>query len=83
MKWSEETKMELLSLNNTPRNTISTVKREGRNIMLWECFSGKGTGRLVYLNGKINGAIYCDIQGKKVLPTVIELQIKTWLGLPI
>ncbi len=29
-----------------PKNTIPTVKHGGDNIMLWGCFSAKGTGQL-------------------------------------
>ncbi|TKS70026.1 Transposable element [Collichthys lucidus] len=54
--WSDETKIELFGLNSTrrvwrkkkdeynPKNTIPTMKHGGENIMLWECFSAKGTG---------------------------------------
>ncbi len=55
--WSDETKIELFGINSTrrawrkkdeynPKNTIPTVKNWGGNIMLWGCFSAKGTGRL-------------------------------------
>ena len=56
--WSDETKIELFAINLTrrvwrkrnaeynPKNTIPTVKHGGGNLMLWGCFSAKGTGRL-------------------------------------
>uniref|UniRef100_A0A8C7P3Q3 Transposase Tc1-like domain-containing protein n=1 Tax=Oncorhynchus mykiss TaxID=8022 RepID=A0A8C7P3Q3_ONCMY len=54
--WSDETKIELFGLNSTccvwrkkkdeynPKNNIPTVKHGGGNIILWGCFSAKGTG---------------------------------------
>ena len=54
--WSYETKIELFGINSTPRvwrkrnaeynpkNTVPTVKHGGGNLMLWGCFSAKGTG---------------------------------------
>jgi hypothetical protein len=38
--------------------TIPTVKNGGNSIMLWECFSVAGTGRLVSEEGTMNGAKY-------------------------
>src|SRR4029434_3686318 len=55
--WSDETKIKLFGINSTrcvwsgknaeydPKNTIPTW-HGGGNIMLWGCFSAKGTGRL-------------------------------------
>jgi hypothetical protein len=34
------------------------VKHGGGSIMLWECFSVAGTGRLVRIEGKMNRAKY-------------------------
>lgn len=51
MLWSDETKIQLSDINLTrntwrkknavyePKNTIPTVKHEGVNFMLWDCFS--------------------------------------------
>ena len=68
--WSDETKIELFGINSTrrvwrkrnaeynPKNTIPTVKHGGENLMLWRCFSVKGTGRLHRIKGRMNGAMY-------------------------
>jgi hypothetical protein len=40
--------------------TIPMVKHGGGSIMLWGCFSA-GTGRLVRIEGKMNGAKYREI----------------------
>ena len=41
--------------------------------MLLDCFPEKGKGRLVCINGKMNGAIYC---GQRI-------EDKMWLALPV
>jgi len=69
---SDETKIELFGLNSTcrvwrkkdeynPKNTISSVKHGGGNIILWGCFSQKGTGRLHCIEGRMDGAMYHEI----------------------
>ncbi len=64
--WSDETKIEVFGINSTPcvwrrriktsKNTIPTVKHGGGNIMLWGCFSAKGTGQLHHIKGTMDGA---------------------------
>uniref|UniRef100_A0A673MHA2 Transposase Tc1-like domain-containing protein n=1 Tax=Sinocyclocheilus rhinocerous TaxID=307959 RepID=A0A673MHA2_9TELE len=84
--WSDETKIEVFGINSTrrvwrkkkdeynPKNTIPTVKHGGGN-MLWGCFSAKGTGRLHRIEGRMDGAIYREILGNNLLPSVRALKM--------
>ncbi|KAK6320198.1 hypothetical protein J4Q44_G00093050 [Coregonus suidteri] len=85
--WSDETKIELFGLNSTrrvwrkkkdeynPKNTISTVKHGGGNIILWGCFSAKGTVRLHLIEGRMDGAMYRKILANNLLPSVRALKM--------
>ena len=58
---SDETKIKLFGLNSKCHGwrkpgSIPTVRHGGGSIMLWGCFSV--TGRLVRVEGKMNGAKY-------------------------
>ena len=58
---SDETEVELFGLNAKryvwrKSGTIPTVKHGGGNIMVWGCLSAAGTGKLVRIEGKMNGA---------------------------
>jgi hypothetical protein len=44
-----------------PENAIPTVKYGGGSIMLWEWFSSAGTGKLVRIDGMMDGAKYREI----------------------
>ena len=57
-----------------PKNTIPTVKHGGGNLMLWGCFSAKGTGWLHRIKGRMNGAMYRDIFGDNLLPNITMTQ---------
>ncbi len=73
--WSDETKIELFGINSTclvwrrrnaaydPKNTIPTVKHGDGNIVLWGCFSAKGTEQLHPIKGTMDGAMYRQGQG--------------------
>lgn len=90
--WSDETKMELFGVNSTrrvwrkkkdqynPKNTIPTVKYGGGNIMLWGCFSAKGTGRLYCIKQRMDGAMYRQILSNNLLPSVRALKMsRGWI----
>ncbi len=59
-----------------PKNTISTVKHGGGNIMLWGCFSAKGPGRLICVKERMNGAMYREILSENLLPSARALKMK-------
>ena len=85
--WSDETKTELFGLHakhyvwrkpNTahqPEHTIPTVKHGGGSIMLWGCFSSAGTGKLVRVDGKMDGAKYRAILEENLLEAAKDLRL--------
>uniref|UniRef100_A0A8K9X9E9 Transposase Tc1-like domain-containing protein n=1 Tax=Oncorhynchus mykiss TaxID=8022 RepID=A0A8K9X9E9_ONCMY len=84
--WSDETKIEIFGLNSThrvwrkkdesnPKNTILNVNHGGGNIILWGCFSAKGTGRLHHIEGRMDGAMYREILANNLLPSVRALKM--------
>ncbi len=84
---SDETKIELFGINSTrrvwrkrnadyhPKNTIPTVKHGGGNIMLWGCFSAKGTGRLHRIERPMDGAMHRKILDENLLPSARTLKM--------
>lgn len=85
--WSDETKIELFghqgkryvwrkpNTSHHPKNTIPTVKHGGGSIMLWGCFSAAGTGKLVRVEGKMDGAKYRDILEQNLFTSVSDLRL--------
>ena len=77
---SDETKIELFGLNAKCHvwrkpGTIPTVKHGGGSIMLWGCFSVAGTGRLVRIEAKMDGARYREILDENLLQSAQDLRL--------
>uniref|UniRef100_A0A6Q2ZBG7 STAS domain-containing protein n=1 Tax=Esox lucius TaxID=8010 RepID=A0A6Q2ZBG7_ESOLU len=87
--WSDEAEIELFGLNSTrrvwrkkkdeynPKNTIPTVKHGGGNIILWGCFSAKGTGRLHRIEERIDGAMCSGPRLKSCMLSCVP--VLSWL----
>ena len=78
--WSDETKIELFGLNAKRHvwrkpGTITAMKHGGGRIMLWGCFSEAGTGRLVRIERKMNGAKYREILDENLLQGAQDLRL--------
>ncbi|KAI4871646.1 hypothetical protein NFI96_003526 [Prochilodus magdalenae] len=58
-----------------PKNTIPTVTHGGGSIMLWGYVSAHGTGRLHCIKERMIGAMYCEILGNNLLPSVKALKM--------
>ena len=58
-----------------PKITIPTVKHGDGSILLWGCFSAKGTGQLHRTEGKMDGALYCEILGDSPLLSARTLKM--------
>ena len=78
--WSEKNKIELFGLNVKRHfwrkpGTIPMVKHGGGSIMFWGCFSEAGPGRLVRIEGKMNGAKYREILDENLLQSPQDFRL--------
>ena len=85
--WSDETKLELFGHMDAqyvwrrkgeaykPKNTVPTVKHGGGNIILWGCFSSRGTGNLVKVQGIMKKEDYIKILEKNMKESAERLQL--------
>ena len=83
--WLNETKVELFGRNTATsvcrkngtafkkHNTIPTVKFGCGFIMIWGCFSSKGTSELQVIHGRMNGSMYREILEKNLKKSATSL----------
>jgi hypothetical protein len=65
-----------LKKDNHLCSTTNQAKHGGGSIMLWRCFSAAGTGRLVRIEGKVNGAKYREILEENLLKKAQDLRLE-------
>lgn len=82
--WSDESRFTLFCNDGPTRvwrkpgtrynieNLTPTVKHGGGGIMVWGCFSAKGLGPLVRIEGKMNHKDYINILEDNLLPFIQE-----------
>ncbi|MCJ8749663.1 hypothetical protein PDJAM_G00178900 [Pangasius djambal] len=58
-----------------PEHTVPTVKHGGGSIVLWGCLSSAGTGKLVRVDGKMDGAKYRAILDENLLESGKDLRL--------
>lgn len=64
-----------------PEHTIPNMKHGDGSIMLWGCFSSAGTGKLVRVDGKMDGAKYGAILDENLLESAKDLRLEVFSGL--
>jgi hypothetical protein len=74
--WSDETKTEHFGLNAKRHIWRKPVKHGGGSIMLWGCLSAAGTGKLVWIEGKMNRAKYRKILDENLLQSAQDLRLR-------
>ena len=77
LNYSEGTQRQVFGEKNgtafKKHNTIPTIKFGGGFIMIWGCFSSKGTGELQVIHDRINGSMYREILEKNLQKSATSL----------
>ena len=89
--WTDESKFELVSNKRRKRvwyksserlkkqNIQSTVKFGGGSCMTWGCFSAKGVGNLVKIEGRVTGASYVNILQNNLSDSVSKMSLEAFV----
>lgn len=60
-------------------HVTSTVKHGGGSVMVWGCFSYYGIGRLVFIDGRMDSGMYCNILANNLLDYVHEIGLSEYI----
>lgn len=89
--WTDESKFELKNCKRRKRVwcksnerlqskfTQATVKHGGGSLMVWGCFSHKGVGRLVKIDGIMTGESYVDLLKQNFGPSTRKIGINRYI----
>lgn len=85
--WTDESKFELKNQKRRQRAWIpngkrlqskytqATVKHGGGSLLVWGCFSWKGVGKIVKIDGKMTGESYVNILQQNLGPSVKKMKL--------
>jgi len=62
-----------------PKNTIKTKKWGGGGVMVWGCFSYYGIGKLVFIDGIMDAALYCNILSNNLLQSAELMNLSSFV----
>ncbi len=81
--WSDETKINLFGSDDVKhvwrqpgeeyKCILPTVKHGGGSVMFWGSMSSAGTEKPQFIEGTMNGNIYCDILKQSMIPSLWRL----------
>ena len=76
LAWMQNVTFGTSPTQHITQNTLPTVKHGGSSIMLRGCFSSAGTGALVRIERKMDGAKYRQIPEENLLPSAKMLKLR-------
>ena len=59
----------------SPKNMLPTVKYGSGSIMIWGCFSAKGAGKILVIDGKMNAQKYKQILQENMMSSDESLEL--------
>lgn len=76
--FSDETKINMISSDRSPKYTKKIDKHEGGNIKVWGCFSGFGVGPVRKIDGNMDRLQYKNILEGTMLPHAHQNLPENW-----
>lgn len=89
--WTDESKFELKNTKRRqrtrcleserlkPRFTQATVKHGGGSLLVWGCFSWRGVGNIVKIDGKMTGESYVKILEENLKPSLRKMNMSGYI----